>query len=986
MKERTLLEQAVRSALAVGAAGSLTGAGVALAQTNAPAAATSGTTKLSQIVVTGSHIPRTSIATSQPVITISRQQIEATGFTSVGEILQNLSSAGASFNPQDDFFIGPYSSGFEGINLKNLGSQRVLVLVNGHRWAPTLSGAVDLSSIPASIIQRIEVLLDGASAVYGSDAVSGVINIVTTKNFSGAQASAYVGEYDAHGNGGGWDGKTQNYSMTLGLTGDRGGLLLSAGYRQFDPIWAGNRNISKEPLIGFGSTFYSSYTANGYFQVAPANTGAATLPGPSSCYYPSACSGPIPPGNAPEYSNWAPNHYLTIPSETWYGYADGHYDLTDNVTYNATLMYRNRSSSQIISPTPLGLGAAGFWFADGLPIGISGTNPYNPFNTDLVPAFSTGSPAFSAWCSKYGTAAGGGCQANSDLLYQFHMDPFALGYRTAEYDSGTWYFRTGFNGYFQLANNEWNWDVSYGFSRNRVNTTLSGVQNTVNLQRALGPASVCSATPGCVPLDVFGGQSQITPAMASYVDTVLHNQAGVTMRDYTGDVAGHFFNSWYAGPWGVAFGAEYLENDGFYSPAGIIASGNVTSNAFNPTQGRVTTDAEYGELTIPFAKNLPLAKEISVDIANRWSQFTVNGGTGSSSAAASTPRIGIKWQPTDSLLLRGTWSQSFREPSISEFFAGQAASYNNVVDPCITTAGTPPAGTYNCPNPSPTANYGQVRVTYGGNPNLRPEQATSRQVGFVWSPHFVEGLDVNADYYKVEVVSAVGVIPAQTIVNSCYLNNNANYCSLINRRGPYIDNILDLNLNTGSLKTNGWDVGVRYRFPTTPIGDFTLTYSANFVKQFTSCNVLTATSSRCVDYAGTGSGSASYTVPKERMNAGLNWSYGPWSAVWNVELIGKMYEPCANSIAVYASPPYGWCSKYNASASNLGVNELGTTIYHDLQVSYNVSSWNTTFTFGINNVFQKDPPISMTAFINNYLWYYYRIPGRFFYGRIQVQF
>lgn len=982
MSEHKLLKQAVQSALAIGATGSLVGMGAALAQTSAPANSTSSkATKLSQIIVTGSHIPRTSYATSQPVITITRQQIDATGFTSVGQILQNLSSAGASFNPQADFFIGPYSSGFESVNLHNLDAKRALILVNGHRWAPTLGGAVDLSSIPASIISRIEVLLDGASAIYGSDAVSGVINIITVKNFNGAEAHAYYGAYDAHGDGGGWDGKTKRYSVTLGTSSDNGGVLLSAGYRQFDPIWAGNRNISKEPLIGFGSDLYTTYTGNGYFKLS-GNTNPNGLP----CFT-QACSGPLPPGTTPpDRVNWAPNHYLTIPSETWYGYAQGHYDLTDSITYSASLMYRDRNATQIISPTPLGLGATGFWFADGLPIGISGTNKYNPFGTDLVPAFSASSATYSAWCSKWGTGTGGGCQSNADLLTTFRMNPFALGYRTSVYDSSTWQFRTGFNGYFTLAGNQWSWDVSYGFSRNRVNTSLSGVQNTVNLQNALGPDAKCSATPGCVPLDVFDGQGGITSQMAQYVDTTLHNQAGVTQRDYTADVAGRFFNSWYAGSWGAAIGAEHLENNGFYSPDGIISSGNVTSNAFNPTEGKVTTNAEYGEITVPLASDLPMARKLSLDLANRWSQFKVKGGTGSGTAHAVTGRVGFKWQPIRTLLIRGTWSQSFREPSISEFFAGQAASYNNVVDPCISSAGTPPPGTYNCPSSSPTSTYGQVRVTFGGNPNLEPERATSRQIGFVWSPQFISGLDVNADYYKDEVISAVGTIPAQTIVNSCYLQNVTNYCNLINRRGPYISNILDLNLNTGSLKTNGWDVGLHYTFPTTPIGQFKLSYSANFVKDFISCNVLTATTDACVNYAGTGSGSSSYTVPKQRMNAGLSWSYGNWSAQWNVELIGKMYEPCANSVAIYFSPPYGWCSKYDANAGNLGVNELGTTVYHDVQASYTVSSWNTTFTVGINNLFAKDPPVSMTAFINNYLWYYYRIPGRFVYARVAVHF
>lgn len=998
MSKNVLLKQAVRSALAVGAAGSMVGSGIALAQTAAPASSTAPTgTNLSQIVVTGSHIPQTSIATSQPVVTISRQQIDATGFTSLGQILQNLSQAGASFNSQDNFFIGPYSTGFEGINLKNLGSNRVLVLVNGHRWIPTLGGAVDLSSIPASIIQRIEVLLDGASAVYGSDAISGVVNVITVKNYSGAEAHAYYGAYDAHGIGGGWDGKTQRYSFTLGQSGNRGSVLLTAGYRQMNPIWAGNRNISKEPLIGFGRKLYTSYTGNGFFTLGnPSNSSVpASL---SSCFYPSpstlgrndACSGPLYGSNANPHKftdadrvNYAPGHYLATPSESWYGFAQGHYDLSDDVTYSGEFMFRERTSTQVISPTPMGLGAFGFWFANGLPIGISANNKYNPFNADLVPALSTQSPTYGAWCAKYGSNPNGGCTQNADLLYRFRMNPLALGYRTTEYDSATWYFRNGFNGYFQLAGNQWTWDVTYGFGRNRVNSTLGGIQNTVDLQNALGP----NCTGGCVPLNFFGGQAGITPAMKNYVDTKLHNQAGVTQRDYEGDLAGNFFNSWYAGPWGAAAGYEYLEQDGFYSPSPVIASGNVTSNAFNPTNGRIATDAEYAELKVPLASNLPLAKSISVDLANRWSQFKVDGGTGSARAHASTGRLAFKWQPIRSLLLRGTWSQSFREPSISELFSGQSTSYNNVNDPCINPSGNPPYP--GCPNPSPTASYGQIPTVYGGNADLTPERATSRQVGFVWSPRFLPGFDFSADYYKVEITNAVGTIPENVILNSCYIQGLSQYCSLIQRTGPFITNVKDTNLNTGSVKTNGWDLGLRYRFPTTPVGQFTVSYSANFVKDFVSCNVLTSTQSSCTDYAGNGATSVFTTIPKQRMNASLNWNYGPWAATWSMELIGRMYEPCNSSTAVIFSPPYGWCSKYSHTDSKghvYGVNELGTTIYNDAQVSYTVSSWNTTFTLGVNNIFQKNPPISMNAFNDNYLWYYYRIPGRFVYGRVSVNF
>lgn len=993
MSTETLLRQAVKGALAFGAAGGMIGAGAALAQTAPSAGTSSGATNLNKIVVVGSHIPQTSIATSQPIVTITRPQIEATGFTTVGQILQNMSSAGASFNPQADFFIGPYSSGYENLNLKNLGAKRVLILVNGHRWAPTLDGSVDLSSIPASIIQRIEVLLDGASAVYGSDAISGVVNIITIKNFNGAEASAYIGGYDAYKDGGGWDGQTENYSITLGTSGSRGSVLLSAGYRQFDPIWSNNRSISKEPLFGFGKRAGSPFLPQGFFLLA-----GSTNPNNEPCFYQGGaltlydgCVGPFPGSHrfTDADRSTAYTHYLTIPSEEYYGYAQGHFDITNNVTYSADLMYRDRNATQLISPTPLGLGAFGFWFANGLPIGMSANAPGNPFGTDLIPAsgFPGSDSVAAAWCAKYGSAAGGGCKANSDLMLLMYMIPNALGHRTAYYDSQTWLFRNGFQGYFQLFNNQWTWNVSFGFTRNRVATTLSNVQNTVNLQNAMAgcPASAGSS---CVPLDVFDGQAGITQAAKNYVNTTINNAAGVTQRDYTADLAGNFWNGWYAGPWGVAIGAEHLYQSGFYQPDSVVASGNVTSNAFSPTSGKVSTDAEYGELKVPFASNVPGAKDLSLDIANRWSQFRTAGSTGSSRAHSSTGRIGLKWQPIDSLLLRATWSQSFREPSISELFSGHSVSYNNVNDPCISSSGNPPPGTYNCPTPSPTAGYGQIPTVYGGNASLTPERAISRQVGFVWSPRFAPGLDFSADYYKVEIINAVGTLPEQTIVNGCYLSNIPSYCALITRRGPFMTQVLDTNINTGSLKTNGWDVSLKYRFPSTSIGQFSLRGSANFVKIFNTCNVVTTPSGSlagaCHDYAG----DAYNYIPKHRMNFGVDWNYGPWSATWNMELIGPMWENCANSGANSLDPGGSWCSNPNKYVNGVktGQNHLGTTVYNDVQASYTVSSWHTTFTLGVNNILDKQPPIAMTAFINNYLWYYYRIPGRFVYARAQVRF
>ena len=995
MTSDTLLRQAVRGALALGAAGSLAGAGMALAQTPAPAGGTAAqATQLSKIIVVGSRIPRTSIATSQPVITINRRQIEATGFTTVGRLLQNLTSAGASMNVNVNYG----GNGTQTINLHDLGSSRTLVLVNGHRWPAALGGYVDLTTIPTSAVQRVEVLLDGASAVYGSDAISGVINIITVKNYTGAEVNAYFGLYDAHGDGGGWDGKTQRYSFTVGTANARSAVLLSAGYYKSNPVWAGQRTISYYPLIGFGNTLGNSATPGGRFAILDfsfANGGFSFIPGcgPSGYVGYPGCNiaGPVvgpnadshPFTNADRY-NFGPANYFKTPQERWYTYTQGHYDLTNNITFDFTTMYQRRNSAQIRAPNPWYFGLFGGQRANGLNIGVSKVNPYNPFGADLVPYYPWSTAGWNAWCTTYGSN-NGACTANAASLTLIGRRPLEAGHLVFSQNQNTFYGNSGFTGYFQLFGNQWTWDTHYGYSQVLNTTITQGLANTSHIQEALGPN--CGAIPGCVPLNLFGGdingQGTITPAMLKWVMFTAHAVTKQVMRNYTGNLAGNFFNGWYAGPWGVAAGYEYLEFNGFDQPDALVSEGNTVGAVTQPTAGRKNTNAQYAELNVPLAQDLPFAKSVSVDIANRWSQFKWAGSTGpfqpgvSDRAHAVTGRVGIKWQPVHSLLLRGTWSQGFRVPSISELFFGQSISYPNLVDPCVANSALP-----NCP---PRAfQSSQIRTTVGGNPYLQPEKAISRQLGFVWSPDFVPGLDVSADYYKVEVTNAVGTIGGQTILNGCYLSNLSNYCALITRSGGAITNILNTNVNTGSLQVNGWDVNLRYLLPATSFGRFRVNLMANFLKMFKRCNVQSTTSGlrgACAEYAG--SATQFTPLPKQRYNLGVDWSYGNWSAAWNVYLIGRTYEVCSNSIAVtigHSPLTAGWCSN---PAQDL--NEIGTTIYHDVQVAYTEPAWNTTFTFGIQNLLDKEPPIAVTGFANSTLPIY-RIPGRFVYARVGVKF
>ncbi|MGA9852620.1 MAG: TonB-dependent receptor [Gammaproteobacteria bacterium] len=1030
-----LISKAVRYALVAGAATALAAPAV-FAQDAAQSSTNqnqnqnqnANTAQLGKIEVTGTRIKRTSVETAQPVTVITQAQIKASGLTSIGEMLQQISSTGSSINTQ--FNNG--GNGADFISLRNLGSQRVLVLVDGHRVTPQPGGSADLNNVPISIIDHIEILQDGASAIYGSDAISGVINIITIKNYNGAEANAYYGMFDGKNDGGGWDGKTQEYDFTIGSSGDRSGVVMNVSYVNASPMYAGNRSISKEPLIGSGAPSGSSYTAGGRFLLlTPGNNSKAgcsysATGGFSECDLNGGVGAPnlnptlntLSAFTDADRFNYAPLNYLVTPNERTALYVQGHYDLADNLTFNTSAIFNDRVSSQQLAPNVIGIGPGGPDTANGSPIGISGQNPYNPFHKNLVAASGTGATAQP--CFNAGTC--------DELVFGLRRG-LEMGNRVFNQNQTYFSYNGGFTGYFNMLGSEWDWDLGYNYGNMYFSDLTQGLVNTANLALALGPAylpageanipsnyqcgSAASPVPGCVPVNYFGGfnlttgQGSITPGMVQYLTYEAHDAVSVTTRDYTANITGDLFNL-PAGPVGLAVGAESLEGDGFNHPDALTQEGNTTGNVAESTNGREDTKAEYVEFNIPLVTDAPFMKDVSLDLANRWSQFKWEGGNPGAAASGvehgadnSSGRAALRWQATDELLLRGSWSQGFRIPSISEFFTGNSQAYPTISDPCVGPAGAKP-GTVGCPTGHIIQPNAQIQTTVGGNPNMTPERSISRTVGFVYSPDWFPGFDFSADYYKVELLDPVAAIPAQTILNGCY-SGNLTYCSLITRGvgGAYnangvITNVKDVNTNIGSINTEGVDVITDYKFPSTSIGDFKASLSVTFTKSYVLTQPFGSGALSSQELAGTttfdgtvpsAGGGATGGIPKQRANFGLNWNYGDWSAAWNVEYISPLIEDCNGALTpLWAPSRCPITGSYPFTTGPQPLNHIGATTYHDVAVTYHVDSWNTDFTFGIRNLFDKEPPIAMSSLANSFLPDYYRAPGRFFYGRVSVKF
>ncbi|HKT32326.1 MAG TPA: TonB-dependent receptor [Gammaproteobacteria bacterium] len=1071
------LRKAVRYALVAGAASAMAAPAVfaqsAPQQTpanNQNQNQNANTAQLGKIEVTGTRIKRTDVETAQPVTIITAQQIQQSGLTTIGDVLQNLTQSGAALNT----LFNNGGNGATTIDLRYLGSTRVLVLVNGRRWTPQLDGAVDLNTIPVSVIDHVEILQDGASAIYGSDAIAGVVNIITLKNYNGAEAHAYVGIYhNTYGaktskpNNGfsHWDGKIQQYDFTIGSQSDRSGVVFDAGYTNQQSIWAGSRVQSKEAIwtqgggssgapdgrffftgTGFRGATFGTATCNPIFN--PAN---GAVPTPANGYGTCDMTLTSTPSNNPQlgnFTNWTPAHawnyaplnYFVTPLETKSIYVQGHYDIADNLTFTSEAMYNDRTSQQTLAPSPLFLGL-GNYLNNGSFIGIGANNPYNPFGQDIVGNLSQYCPSHTG--SKIVATDPNHC--SSELLILWGRRPLEAGNRNFNEDVASYTFRMGLNGFFNMLGSEWDWDVGSIYGNTYQSNLTQGLFNTSRLATQLdapgaaqcnGPGQATQPagqsvlinglyypiiTAGCVPFNPFGGfnvntgQGSLTPQMLAYSQYEEHNVDSVTLRDYTANITGDLFQM-PAGPLGMALGAEYLENDGFDHPDSTTATGNTSGNVSTPTDGKEWSNAEYIEFNIPLLADMPLFHSLNLDIANRWTQIKWKGGEPGTtfygvqnSASATTGRAALKWQPTDDLLIRGSWSQGFRAPSLADLYTGQFTNYPGVADPC---AGPPNGGwvlnaSPVCPAaPTHTQPNAQIETFGGGNPHLKPEKAISKSVGFVYNPDWFPGFDFSADYYNIQLTNPIGTIGAQQIVNGCYISQNAADCALIRTAGNLISNIFAISTNTGSDHTHGIDVSTHYKFPSTGIGDFKLGLNWTFVRSFVATTVCSPHLSAFDPLTGLpanpkvpacqtgwqsseqmGHGSAFTAIPSQKGNISLDWNYGDWSARWFIQYIGSWYEPCSKatlkSYTGECSNPTTW----NQPNQTMGMNHQGRTIYHDVEGTYHVDAINTDFTFGIRNLFDKEPPATLTAFANSFIPSVgYRVPGRFFYAQVAVKF
>ncbi|KEK28737.1 MULTISPECIES: TonB-dependent receptor [Shewanella] len=892
MHKNNLLAKSVRFALIGGVAATALNVPLVMAADEAGA-----DKKVERIEVTGSRIKRTDMEAASPVLVMNRDELEATGMISIGDILQTIPAAGSALNTA-------FNNGGDGstnMDLRNLGAQRLLVLVNGKRWISSLGSTVDLNTIPTSTIERIEVLKDGASAVYGSDAIAGVVNIITRKNFEGVEVSVYGGQnakYD--------DGRQYTADFTVGSVSEKGGLLFNMAHVTQQPIWAGDRDISD---TGYSSTADNTRIRVKGSQLNQANQDALAAigtPNSSGVYDYMSKEGTganigmnqFRPRTGSDVYNYAPDNYLSTPQNRNSFYVQGFYDISDNLRVVSDFMMTNRKSSQELAPMPLTLGAS--FGAAASRVDIGGNNIYNPFGEtlygDSARAVANGKPV-------------------GYVPYALQRRMIEAGSRQYNQNDTTYRAMLGLEG---NIDDNWTWTASYIYGQNNQDVLTTGLLNLTRINQALGDN--CNASNGCVALNLFGGPGSVTQDMVDYITFDSVSRSGLTMKDYTFNISGDLFDL-PAGAVGLAFGLERREETGFDTPDPLTVTGESSGNQRDATSGGFRLDEAYVELAIPVIESLLITPAIRVSDHDAYGNNT-------------TGKVGAEFRPMDDMLLRGTWAQGYRAPSISDLYAGSADSYPTWQDPCNNPKGTLDLtkfpGCSSVPVGYNQANT-QIRISQVSSPDLKPETSESYTFGTVYNPSWLEGAELTLDYYNIKVEDAIGRYGHTRIARECATGSNPDSCNYIDRDS--LGNIVDLRnflQNAGTYEVEGIDFFTAYRFPETSYGSFKASLDLAYVLG----NKFDGEDRVGIQYGDGG-------FPELKGSLNIDWAMGDWDAHWKTRYVGPMDNTLHVDDGYVAAD--GITERFDAY------------MVHNVSVGYNIDGYNTKVSLGINNLFAKKP-------------------------------
>jgi outer membrane receptor protein involved in Fe transport len=905
-------------------AGALTSPALAQETSAAEAAAANET-----ILVTGSRIARPNLEQSSPVLVVDAQEIGFRQPLNAEEFLREIPGV----VPNIGAAVNNGANGSAQLDLRGLGSNRNLVLIDGRRVVPaTNAGVVDLNLVPVALIERTDVFTGGASSVYGADAIAGVVNFVTRRDFTGVDLTTSFGLSNSG------DGQVFRTDLTLGtnFADGRGNIVVSMGYSNTNPVLQGDRPWGAESLSSASGNPQGSATAAPSsilfpFLAAVDPTGQSLILGELNNF------------------NFNPLNVYQTPLERYSLFTKANYEVTDRIEVYAQGMYVRSVIDQQIAPSGT------FFSTVNLPIS-------NPFLTTTQR---------NQLCAGYGIAQGD-CDVAATVT-----DPNAPGYieqpiqlgrrfveagpRRTNFTTNTFQFTAGARG---PLTETLEWDAYWSYGESERTNTSSGQGIRSRLQQALRASSTTACTSpagGCVPINLFGPAGSLSQESFNFLNVQTFNFIKQQFTTVQGTVSGDLG---FASPFaeeaiGVAVGIEYRKYKGTSGGDGLSAiPGEVlgAGAAALPIRGQYDTKEVFGEFIVPIVENVPFMQSLTLEAGFRYSDYSTSGGNWAY-------KIGGSWVPVEGFKIRGNYNRAVRAPNIGELFQPQITGLTNrTVDPCqlalpvgntTTTAlcaaqlaavGAPASliGTI----PGPVA--GQINFTSGGNPNLDPEKADTYTIGAVLTPTFLPGFAATIDYYNINLFDAISSPSQADVIDACFDQSDPNFaaCQLISRNpltgglsgpndttfGPF----LGLS-NLGTINTSGIDFGVTYR---TGVGSTNLSFAVNGNYTITNKFQATPTSPNreCVGYYSISCGPIQ---PEWSWTARATAAFATGTDVsirWRY-LSGVELEPLVNSATIFDD-----------------FESIGAYNYFDLALAQQIGD-HFRLTLTVDNLFNKEPPV-----------------------------
>ncbi len=938
------------------------GANVALAQDEE---ADADDVSLEEIVVTGSLIRNPNLTRSAPVAVISTDEMSYQQTNNAEEILREIPGMVPSIGQQ----VNNGNGGFSYVNLRGLGSNRNIVLIDGKRLSPSeLNSRVDLNNIPLALVDRVDVLTGGASTTYGADALGGVVNFVTKKNFEGIEVRAGYGITEEG------DGETKRFEVTMGsnLADGRGNVVFSLGYQKADEVSQGDRDFSENVLLETNGTTAGSglgpfNTRFGNVNPTGENNANLSLAGVQDDRTFASAFTPF---------NYAPFNVFQTPFERYNMYAAGEYEIADGIEAYARGIYSRNTVTTLIAPS----GA----FGDTVEVSLNHPflsdaqrNAFCAFDTDPGDAYT---PLYSqAVCDAAGAAVDASDPNYRTVTTELRRRNVEGGPRISDYTADYFDMQVGLRGDF---NESFSWDIMGSYGQSEQTQTQKGYWMKSRFRQALlaGPNGCNDTSNGCIPADYFGPTGSITDEMNAFL---AGGESVITTRFDMGQIVGSVNGELgYSLPWAsdginIALGAEYRSYSGSQESDLLSQSGDLggAGGATPNTSGGYDVYEAVAEVLVPIVQDADWAKELNFEGGIRYSDYSVDADS-NPSYSTWTWKLGMSWTPVEDITIRGTFARAVRAPNIQELFQPQVTQLTNLsTDPCASiddngnVVNSGPTGVVRdvciaqgAPEtaigfiPFPAA--GQANFTGGGNLELLPEESDSWTLGLILQPSAVPGLTVTVDYYNIKVENAITQPAPGDALAACFDNPSTTSlaCTSIVRSpingglsgdSAVVGGLPLFRSNTGNLATDGIDVSVSYGQALTETVDWDSRFVGNWTNSSTFQAVTGVSLDReCVGYYSADCASIQPEFSFNWRNT-ISWNKLDVSLLWRF-ISSAQYEPAAGR-TLFEGVPEGLDKEFD-------FNNTGDYHLFDLSLQYQLLD-NVSITGTISNLFDKHPPI-----------------------------